>query len=364
MGIFFISPLAAQAGQSIRVLILRDVPRCSISGRELILRNVKTGQVIFKKRKPTSLTFERKGNRVRVKGRPGSAPALSLSSPAPLNANGRHYRDRIKILPGPNRSLLAVNELSLEDYLAGVLNSEISSQWPMEAVKAQAVAARTYAVYQMKRRAGALYDVESGVADQVYGGMDREDARAREAVRETGGELLLYAGEPIFAVYHSCCGGKTEPSESLWPGNFPYLRSRECNYCLDSPHFLWNLTVRAEDLRRALGNGFAGTSPVQEVEIVDRSESRRVLQLLVQDEGRRTGISGKDFRRLLGYDALRSTSFVVQKMDDAFVFSGLGWGHGVGLCQWGAKGMAEAGMDYRTILKYYYRDVELRRIRR
>jgi stage II sporulation protein D len=363
LGIFFISPLTAEAGQSIRVLILRDVSRCTISGRELTVRNAKTGQIVLKKRNATSLNFERKGNRIWVKGGRAAAPALSISSPGPLRMNGRQYRDHMRLLPGGNGGLLAVNELSLEDYLTGVLNSEISSLWPLEAVKAQAVAARTYAVYQKKNRAGGLYDVEAGVNDQVYGGMDREDARARQAVRETEGEFLVYGGGPIFAVYHSCCGGRTESSESLWAGNFPYLKSRECNYCMDSPHFLWNLEVRGDDLRKALGNGFVGSSRVQEIEIVERSEGRRVLQLLVQDEDRRTGILGKDFRRLLGYDSLRSTNFIVQSTGDSFIFSGLGWGHGVGLCQWGAKGMAEAGMDYREILTHYYQDVEVRKLR-
>lgn len=366
MGIFFISPLTAEAGQSIRVLILRDVPRCTISGRDLVLRNNKTGKVIFKKRKAASLNFGRIGNRVWVKGPSASAPSLSVSSPAPLKINGRHYRDHIKLLPGPNGGLLVINEISLEDYLTGVMNSEISSVWPLEAVKAQAVAARTYAVFQKRNRAGAVFDVEAGVNDQVYGGMDREDVRARQAVKETQGELLLYGGEPIFAVYHSCCGGRTESSDSLWAGNFPYLRSRECKYCLESPHFLWNLVIGRDELLKALGNGngLFGNSPLQEIEVLERSESRRALQVFVQDESKRTRIAGKDFRRMLGYDSLRSTNFIVQKTGDFFVFSGLGWGHGVGLCQWGAKGMAEAGMSYREILKSYYQDVELRKTRR
>jgi stage II sporulation protein D len=105
-------------------------------------------------------------------------------------------------------------------------------------------------------------------------------------------------------------------------------------------------------------------SEVLGIEIAERSQSRRVLQLTVTSERGQMEISGKDFRRLLGYDFLRSTNFMVQKKDGGYLFSGRGWGHGVGLCQWGAKGMAEKGMDYHSILKYYYRDVEVRKIPR
>jgi stage II sporulation protein D len=108
--------------------------------------------------------------------------------------------------------------------------------------------------------------------------------------------------------------------------------------------------------------GISSNSRVLGLEIDQRSQSRRVLKLTVQTEGAQRQISGKDFRRLLGYDQLRSTNFVMSQRDGVFHFSGLGWGHGVGLCQWGAKGMAEAGAEYRTILKYYYQDVEIGKI--
>jgi stage II sporulation protein D len=249
----------------------------------------------------------------------------------------------------------------LEEYLVGLINFEISSQWPLEALKAQVVAARTYAFYQRNNRSAELFDVDSGVNDQVYGGVGREDSRSRRAVQETRGELILYRGSPIFAVYSSCCGGKTEEGENMWTGNFPYLRTVDCNYCLDSPHFLWNYSIDGEGLSVALQDT---GSRVLGMEIDERSRSGRVLKITVQTERERRQVSGKDFRRLLGYDLLRSTNFVVTQKEGAYQFSGLGWGHGVGLCQWGAKGMAEAGMDYPSILKYYYQDVKIGKIPR
>ncbi len=364
-GVLIFSIPLAEAGESIRVLVLKDVSAVKLSGEGLTLHNLKTGQTFFKNRKSSSLTVEREaGPRLRVRGHSLSAPGFVVDSFAgPVSINGRKYRDQLKMIPGPNRDVWVINVLPLEEYLVGLVNYEISSQWTMEALKTQVVAARTYAFYQRSNRSGELYDVDSGVNDQVYGGVGREDNRSRKAVQETKGELILYQGNPIFAVYSACCGGKTEWGENMWAGNFPYLRSAECNYCLDSPHFLWNYSIEGDRLGMAL-EATSSNSRVLGLEIDQRSQSRRVLKLTVQMEGNQRQISGKDFRRLLGYDQLRSTNFVMSQKDGVYHFSGLGWGHGVGLCQWGAKGMAEAGADYRTILKYYYQDVEVGKISR
>jgi len=357
------SAVEARAQEIIRVLILRDVSHFIVTGQELALQDLPTGQSLFKNKKVSSLTVERDaGPHLRVRGYSISAKALVLTSARnSLSINNRHYRGKIRVFPGTNRDLWVINELPLEEYLVGLINCEISSQWSLDAVKAQAVAARTFAVFQKGTRSDWLYDMESGVNDQVYAGMGLEDDRARQAVKETEGELLLYKANPIFAVYHSCCGGKIESPEYLWAGSFPYLNSVVCTYCLDSPHFLWNYQVEAHRLARVLGSmGYPGQR-VSEIRIGERSASGRVLRLFIKGEKDPWEIPGKEFRRLLGYDQLRSTNFWLKERDGVFLFSGLGWGHGVGLCQWGAKGMADAGFDYRSILKYYYQNVEIGR---
>ncbi len=355
---------STEAQDSIRVLILREISSVRVASEGVSLYDLKTGQPFFKNRKYTSLVFEREaGRRVRLRGQNLSAPGFLVEwTGNPLFINGRSYRDQVRVLPGPNRDLWVINQLPLEEYLVGLINFEISSQWPMEAIKAQVIAARTYAIYQRRTRSGEVYDVDSGVSDQVYGGIGKEDARSRRAVEETRGELVHDQGTPVFSVYSACCGGKTESAEYMWAGAFPHLRSVECTYCLDSPHFLWNYSIEGNQLAAALG--MASLSRVVELEIEERSPSRRVLSLTLRGEGTGRQVSGKDFRRLLGYDQLRSTNFIVKEKDGTFLFSGLGWGHGVGFCQWGAKGMAEAGADYRTILKYYYHGVEVGKTQR
>jgi len=365
-GIFFAFGIKAEARENLRVLILRDVPQCRVSGQDLVLRDLKTGQAFFTNKRISSLSIEREiGARLKIHSHPVSAQAFLLtSSRGPLVINGQRYRDKLKVFPGPNRDLWVINELALEDYLVGLINCEISSQWSEEVLKAQAIAARTYALFQKRNRVAELYDVDSKVTDQVYEGIDKEDDRARQVVKETERVFLLYQGHPIFAAYHACCGGKTESPEYLWLGNFPYLQSIACYSCIDSPHFLWNYQATSMTLGKALQKGgFLGTE-VLGIGIADRNKSQRVLQVSIQSEKGRQEISGKEFRRLLGYDLLRSTNFFVVQKNGHYLFSGLGWGHGVGLCQWGAKGMAEQGANYRSLLKYYYPGAEIGKIPR
>ncbi len=357
------SAVPAEARGIIRVLIFQEVAQIKVSGQDLLLQDSKTGEALLKNPGFSALAFEREsGPRLRVRGQPIFAPGFLLtSSSGSLAVNGRTYRDKLKIFPGGNKDLWGINELPLEEYLVGVVTCEISPQWPLEALKAQAVVARTYALFQKGRHPGELYDLDSTVNDQVYEGTGKEDARSRQAVKETEGELLLYQDEPIFAVYHSCCGGKTELSKHLWAVDYPYLKSTVCNYCLNSPFYFWNSQVDPERLRKSLANLGSFDSKVIGIEILERSESQRVLRLSIKGEKDSLEITGKDFRRLVGYDLLRSTNFVIQESNGNFLFSGGGWGHGTGLCQWGAKGLAETGVDYQSILKYYYQNVEIGR---
>jgi stage II sporulation protein D len=366
VGILIFSFPDAGAQEPLRVLILRDAPQISIAGEELMLKDLNTGQLLFHNRKWSSVTIERlPGARLRVRGSGASAPAYLLTAPrGSLTVNGRRFRDQIRIYPANAGFLAVLNVLPLEDYLAGLVNWEISSQWPMEAVKAQVVAARTYAGFQKITRQGELFDLEATTADQVYGGMEKEDFLSRKAVRETEGEMILYGGDPIFAVYHSCCGGKTESPQNLWSGYFPYLKTLACSNCLGSPYFVWNYQVDGIRMRSSLNSMNSLGSRIVGLRLGPRSDSNRILQVTVQGEKGQLDLSGPDFRRLLGRDLLRSTNFTVREKDGVFLFAGLGWGHGAGLCQWGMKGMAESGENYRSILRSYYKNVTFGRFAR
>lgn len=287
--------------------------------------------------------------------------SLNLDSrESSVKVNGKRYRGKIEVLKDNSR-LLLINELNLEDYLVGLINQEISSRWPMEAVKAQAVVARTYALYQKNTRKDASYDLESTVTSQVYSGIDSEDELARQAVKETEGEVALYNGDLIQALYHSSCGGKTEAAVEVWGKNVPYLKSIKDPHCTEAPNYFWQYNISLGELSDRLKRQNRGMGEIRSISILKKSGTGRVITLAVRHSGGISKMSGRDFREAVGLENLRSTDFTVKAKGDLISFAGSGGGHGVGMCQWGAKGMADDGRTYKQILKWYYPGITIRR---
>ncbi len=279
--------------------------------------------------------------------------SLKVTSSGFVQIDGKGYRGHLEVYPS-EKGLLVVDEMLLEDYLVGLINCEISSQWPIEAVKAQAVVARTFALFQKQSRKNLLYQLESTVYDQVYGGSDIEDSRAARAVSETRGEVVHYNGKIIQAFFHSSCGGHTEASHNVWSVTLPYLRGVDCTYCMQSPSVLWEQALspkKIENHLRAVGYNVTG---LEKIQILSRYPSGRITKLEFVTAKGNVSIPAVAFRKIMGYGVIRSTDFEVKLVDGNFVFVGTGYGHGVGLCQWGAKQRAEEGFNYREILSYYY----------
>jgi stage II sporulation protein D len=283
------------------------------------------------------------------------------SGPLFVTVNGRKYRGIMEISPA-DKGVLVVNELPLEDYLVGLINCEISSQWPMEAIKAQAVVARSYAAYQIEARKYAPYHLESTVMDQVYEGCDIEDSRAQQGVKETAGEVLTYENKVIQAFYHSNCGGHTEASENVWGFSLPYLRGVQCEYCLKSPAANWEQAIPLKKIELLLKNNGYQVNGLWDIKAGKKNKSGRVTDLsLLSAKGTLT-ISAVNLRKVIGYSVIKSTNFEVTTNVDEAIFVGIGYGHGVGLCQWGAKQRAADGFNYREILSYYYPGTRLEKI--
>lgn len=278
---------------------------------------------------------------------------LTFASPSAVVVNGKPYRGRAEITPG-SAGLLVVNELPLEEYLVGLINCEISSAWPIEAVKAQAVIARTYALNRKEARKNAPFHMESTVIDQVYDGCMIEDSRARRAVSETAGEVLTFNSSIIQAFYHSSCGGRTEAAENVWGAALSYMKGVECEYCLSTPSATWEqrLSLREiEEKFRAAGFNVSGVTTLRPGVRNNRGRLRNVVAVSPRGE---TVVTGDQFRKILGYGVIKSTNFTMKVANGLVAFSGTGNGHGVGLCQWGAKQRALAGFSYTEILSYYY----------
>jgi len=290
---------------------------------------------------------------------------------ARVHLNGAAYRGRLLLLADGADSLQAINVVGLDDYLAGVVAGEMPSYWEAEALKAQAIAARTYALYRARERASSAYYVTAGTGDQVYAGIGGETVAARRAVFQTRGLVLLYNWKILPAYYHSVCGGRTAARRAVFgePDITP-LSGVECPYCHPKRHGLkgskyyrWQVTVPQSQVAAALAargrkvRGIASIKPVAP----DRGGHSRLLRV-VPYSGESFVLTVDELREVLGRGKLISTCFECRGADGTLVCRGRGFGHGVGMCQWGARGMAMEGYGFEEILRFYYPGAEVRRI--
>ncbi len=273
----------------------------------------------------------------------------------------RYFRGQLDFIRQEKGTLLVVNRLPIESYIRGVLYHEISHRWPMEAIKAQAVATRSYALYQKRQNKARAYDLTNDIYSQVYGGRTSEHYRTNLGVERTEGEVLVYQGDLIPAYFHATCGGHTEDVTALWNHEpLAPLRGITCPYCQHSPHFGWQRKFSFEEIAAALRAAGYKAAALKDIRILDRNASGRIDRLEVTPQkGKPMVITGKDFRQIMGPNRIKSNAYQIAVNGQSVRFTGRGWGHGVGLCQWGAQKMAQLRFDYKDILKFYYPQTEV-----
>ncbi|MDD4980332.1 MAG: SpoIID/LytB domain-containing protein [Candidatus Omnitrophica bacterium] len=268
--------------------------------------------------------------------------------------NGRMFRGNMQFIKDDYAKLTAINYIDLEDYIKGISVRETSHYRPIESLKAEVIVFRTFALYKMQENSKNDFDLTSDVYSQVYGGRGAERYRINKAVDETAGMVLTYKDKILPAFYHATCGGHTEDASLLWNINIGPLKGLPCNFCRESPHFSWHSVLARKDLKDTLLKSGYKLGDIEDILILGYDKSSRITDLKIISDKKEIKISAKDFRNIAGPDIIRSTNFQVKVLDDDIVFEGLGWGHGVGLCQWGAYFMAKEGYDYKKILEYYY----------
>lgn len=295
-----------------------------------------------------------------------------------VTVDGRPYRGAIEAFVRDGR-VTVVNVVSLEQYLAGVVNAEMGRRAPSDgaALEAQAIVSRTYAVRNRGRYAAEGYDLRAGVADQVYGGVAAETPQGVAAVRATAGQVLTYGGEPLAPFFHSTCGGSTASPEEAFVAvrGTPYLRPVSDarpggHYCDLSPRFRWTVEWEGDRLRdilrrtlaAELGLDSATVTRVRDVYVRRTGPSGRAVDLRIRVDGGEIPVPAYAVRAVLvppeggrlGSVAIRLAAEREADTVARLVAYGQGWGHGVGFCQWGAVGRARAGQDARTILTTYF----------
>lgn len=329
------------------------------------------------------------------------------------------YRDYIKLLV-KNNELVVINHVSLEHYLYGVVPREMSYTFPMEALKAQAVASRTYTVYNINKHINEGFNLCDTTHCQVYDGYAYERPATNQAVDETRGIMIYYDGNVIQAVFHSSSSGYTEDSSNVWGSSVPYLKSVADYFSLDSPYSSWSITISLSDLNERIKNAGIAIGELKNIEILETTDTNKVKKIKLIGTLSEVEITAEAFRNIIGTTSLKSAWFtikgsstgnenIVYVLDgsslkpisinvnnafiidgyerktvtrgivsraigndssrsfqasstikgDVLVIEGSGYGHGVGMSQYGAKKMAEYGYDFEEILKYYYTGVDV-----
>ena len=279
--------------------------------------------------------------------------------------NSKRYSGQINIV-FRNNKIFVINVLGVEKYLNSVVGSEMPHKWHIEALKAQAIASRTYA---LKKTNNGLYDIDSTQTNQVYNGLESSTFKTRRAVRETRSLVITYKNKLINALFHSSSGGMTENSEAVWSDPYPYLVTVK-DFDQKNPKIRWNKEVSKSELKEI----FPIIGGIQQIEVLNITETGRIKNLKIIGTFGDKVITGKEFRSKLG---LKSTLFRPTISEDFhdkkdlnnqsniqfhpfLIISGMGAGHGVGMSQWGARYMADKGYKANQILKYFYKGVNIK----
>jgi len=281
---------------------------------------------------------------------------LIFSENGILKFDGKSYRGRLSI-----KGEKVINIVNVEDYLKGVVPCEMGNTH-FEALKAQAVAARSYAISKLNQYED--YDLLPNEGDQVYGGTESENSLATKAVDETYGLVLIHKDKVIDARYSSTCGGKTASSAGTWGASYPYLKSVKDRFCVISPYYSWKNVVNKnalfEKIRKYLSNMVDGdVKSIASIRILEKDKSGRVKTIEVKVKNGTYKVSGDNIRKMLN---LKSRSFKFKFSENNVIIEGRGFGHGVGMCQWGAIGMALESWNFKKILKHFYKGVHTKKI--
>jgi stage II sporulation protein D len=371
---------------TIRVLLSSKLSTVEVAAPGAIEFSGRDGRLLTRGARSGTWRIEHEGRRLRARGGNGvgsrwtdGSLVVRSGDAGLLSVAGKPYRGDL-IVYASDDGLSVVNVLRIDDYLRGVVPLEIGTRSADDsaAVQAQAVTARSYAYIHLSS-SNRMYDVTDGTQDQVYGGVAAETDVGSQAVESTQTLVLKYAGRIVNAPYSSTCGGETAAASEVWRSDDePYLQHVSDRipgtaryYCDIAPRFHWNRTLDSRQLNAALARYLASYATVpngrpgvaQSIVIGSRTASGRVGTLIVTTDRGRFTLRGNDIRYVMrppGGEMLNSTYFSVVATPGAdgavakLTLTGTGYGHGVGMCQWGAIGRARAGQDFRTILRTYY----------
>ena len=349
--------------KNIRVAILSNQNTVNLSGSNLKIFDFRNKKNLVQGNKNSQIELKFNSAHIEINGTKVLTQHLIIHSPEEIiRINNRPYRGLFDIY-AESGGFLVVNHISLDKYLASLLNLEMNEKWPLETLKAQAVAARTYGLASMIENIDKPYDVEADVRDQVYNGSVSEAKKTLEAVKTSSGEVLAFDQMILKTYYHSNSGGQTENPSVIWGGDEKYMPSVIDPYAFNLPGYEWKLKLPVTELNNALSSFGFSYKTLFDINISKFTSTGRAEKISIVTEKNIFTLSGKEFRKLIGEMKIKSTKFIITaKSRNEIEFVGRGFGHGAGLSQWGAKKMGEEGLTYKDILKFYYPELTLKKL--
>ncbi len=343
----------AQASVLLRIAIENQVSQVKVGSSTRAIVRDSSGRTLGELAGMTAYMANSSGSGVALHNWQANQIYIQPAGDGYVFIGDRWYRGAISLVR-TDSGLTAVNNVNLEHYLYSVIGAEMSSNWPLEALKAQAVAARSYALYQRERGGNPTYDLGDTQGWQVYKGLESEATSTYAAVDATAGQVMVYNGKIIEAFFHSSSGGHTENVEEVWTEARPYLRGVP-DYDRGAPVYEWSTSVSVSQL----SNLISGVGNIVSMQPEKTTKTGRVITMrAIGDSGQRA-IDGEQIQRLLG---LKSTRFSIQKANGVFQVYGKGFGHGVGMSQWGAHNLALSGANYQQMLYHYYQNASLAKL--
>ena len=328
--------------------------------KNLIKKNVR-GITLKKERNSTKLFFDKNKSKV-YEIEVDKGLVIKSYDKRGIWVGGKRYSGLINIKNLKNE-ILVVNTLGIEKYLTSVVGSEMPHRWPLEALKAQAIASRTYA---LKKTRNDLYDIDSTQRDQVYNGLESKTKKTNKAVKHTRSLVITHKNKLINALFHSSSAGMTENSEDVWRNQYPYLISVK-DFDQNNPKMYWKKIFSNKELQIL----FPKIGGIKDIQILDITKTGRIKNIKLIGNYGSLNLSGTNLRKKMG---LKSTLFRfkfititaneeknnIKNLNNSLMISGMGAGHGVGMSQWGAKHLAMRGYKAKDILRYYYKGIQIK----
>ncbi len=278
-----------------------------------------------------------------------------------IKLNKVKYRGKLVLVPRDNDRFSVVEEIGIEEYLPGVIEGEMPIKWKEDAIQAQVVAARSFAIYQRKTKGNALYHINK--LDLAYRGSYTNQSKTKRIVDKSRGTVMVYDWEIFPGYFHSSCGGHTENISHVFNlKSIPPLGGVDCNHCDKYRRFNWKVKLGKTEIENKLNAKKVKVNRIINLFTEKSGPGGHCSSIMIKHAGGTKRINANEFRLLVGPNVLRSTAFKVIDKGDSFVFEGCGWGHGVGLCQYGSQDMAKSGFKWFDILKHYYPKIDLVKI--